>query len=241
MVYFYTDGNKKYGPFSKQELIQLRLDKDTMVWRKGLTDWTKVLELQELNGFIEEELSGKSVVRDLNDSKQFKEKKTKANNIDKYAKRVFVGVLLFVFIVFMVNYLMREFSHDRVIESVVNSSWAGQEDFDVYVDKFYRDINAYGIYPVRPEKIVVRFSPLARYSETSHIHGLSFGRDKTDLIEIYINPESWKNFNRPMKHLLMYHELAHDVLDLPDLEATEENKGRLMYPEISGYEFNHMD
>ena len=39
----------------------------------------------------------------------------------------------------------------------------------------------------------------------------------------------------------MYHELSHDILDLKDLEAIDENKGKLMYPELSSYENKNMD
>ena len=39
----------------------------------------------------------------------------------------------------------------------------------------------------------------------------------------------------------MYHELAHDVLNLDDLEAKSWNEGKLMYPAISSYENKNMD
>ena len=39
----------------------------------------------------------------------------------------------------------------------------------------------------------------------------------------------------------MYNELAHDLLNLDDLEPTEENEGRLMYPNISSYDRKNMD
>ena len=44
-----------------------------------------------------------------------------------------------------------------------------------------------------------------------------------------------------MRYFLMYHELAHDVLNLDDLEAMSWNEGKLMYPEISSYEKKNMD
>ena len=39
----------------------------------------------------------------------------------------------------------------------------------------------------------------------------------------------------------MYHELAHDVLNLDDLEPESRNEGKLMYPYISSYEKKTMD
>ncbi len=44
-----------------------------------------------------------------------------------------------------------------------------------------------------------------------------------------------------MRYFLMYHELAHDVLNLDDLEAKSLNEGKLMYPAISSYENKNMD
>ena len=41
--------------------------------------------------------------------------------------------------------------------------------------------------------------------------------------------------------LLMYHELAHDVLNLDDLEPKSWNEGKLMYPAILSYETKNMD
>jgi hypothetical protein len=39
----------------------------------------------------------------------------------------------------------------------------------------------------------------------------------------------------------MYHELAHDILNLDDLDNKPINEGKLMYPEISTYEKKNMD
>ena len=44
-----------------------------------------------------------------------------------------------------------------------------------------------------------------------------------------------------MRYYLMYHELSHDILNVDDLEDTEINVGKLMYPAISTYEKITMD
>ena len=44
-----------------------------------------------------------------------------------------------------------------------------------------------------------------------------------------------------MRYWLMYHELAHDVLNVDDLKVIEANEGKLMYPEFSKYEGKSMD
>ena len=39
----------------------------------------------------------------------------------------------------------------------------------------------------------------------------------------------------------MYHELAHDVLNIDDLSDLPSNNGKLMYPYINTCEITHMD
>ena len=48
------------------------------------------------------------------------------------------------------------------------------------------------------------------------------------------------NFELGLKKY-MYHELAHDVLNIDDLSDLPSNNGRLMYPYINTYEITHMD
>ena len=45
------------------------------------------------------------------------------------------------------------------------------EDFDVYVTKFYRDLEFYGIYKQKPYKQIIKFSELDKLEETTYIHG----------------------------------------------------------------------
>jgi len=49
--YFYSDGKEKQGPLNFEELKQENISNDTLIWFKGLDDWTKakyVLELKEI-------------------------------------------------------------------------------------------------------------------------------------------------------------------------------------------------
>ena len=70
------------------------------------------------------------------------------------------------------------------------------------------------------------------FEDTKDVHGLSYGYNNDDIIEIYINEDSWKRMSRPQKYLLMYHELSHDILNVGDLPAKEENYGKLMCPSM---------
>ena len=67
-------------------------------------------------------------------------------------------------------------------------------DLNIYLEKFYRDINYHGIYPTKPKSLILKFSSLDKMKTTTHAHGLSFGYNNDQLIEIYINPSSWSSF-----------------------------------------------
>lgn len=51
--YFYSDGTNHYGPFTKEELREKGITRDTLVWYKELNDWHPAGKLSELNGIFE--------------------------------------------------------------------------------------------------------------------------------------------------------------------------------------------
>lgn len=53
--YFYSDGQEKFGPFTKDELHSLKLDKKTLIWFDGLPDWCKIEDLDELADLLKTE------------------------------------------------------------------------------------------------------------------------------------------------------------------------------------------
>lgn len=114
------------------------------------------------------------------------------------------------------------------------------DDFTEYVDKFYREINAFGIYKARPKNINIRLESLDTLEKTAHYHGVSFGYKNDEKIEIVLNKGSWNSFTKAQKHYLIFHELCHDVLNLDDLSATAYEK-HIMYPSIHNYKDLTMD
>jgi Zn-dependent peptidase ImmA (M78 family) len=111
----------------------------------------------------------------------------------------------------------------------------------MYVDKFYRDLEVYGIRAVRPETIIIKFARLETTNKYKGYNGVSFGYNNDDIIEIYINPLSWEQGSKARRYWLMYHELAHDILNAEHVEAIPENKGKLMYPHSSNFKISDMD
>jgi hypothetical protein len=247
--YFYLDGNKKLGPFIKDELIEKNLNRDSRIWYYGLEEWTKlsdIVELKEIFNSLPPELTTNNyqvnketftTQKNENINSTIEASKNKKNKNIKWI----ISGLVSLIIVLLIYKSFENQTETALYESISTSSYESDVDFQMYVDKFYRDIGVYGIYPKKPKTTIIRFAKLDQLHNTTHIHGLSYGSNDDDRIEIYINPSTWKNFNKPKRYFLMYHELAHDILNVDDLEEKTINEGKLMYPAIADYEKKDMD
>ena len=254
--YFYLKDGKKIGPLTKKELSKENLTRNTKIWYYGIDDWTEIKKIPDLkevtNSIPPEIVKKKSIIAPATvksdkipeKNQSFKADKTQQSNLGirkkNNAKWIILIISLVIFSIVIYFNSQSKISNDEY-EKISNNSYSGNEDFQVYVDKFYRDLSLYGIYPKKPKNIIIKFSKLDKIENTTHVHGLSFGYDNDDEIEIYINPSSWKDFNKAKRHYLIYHELCHDVLNIDDLEALPKNEGKLMYPSISTYEDINMD
>lgn len=247
--YFYTNGIEKFGPFSIEELKKENITRETKVWFYGLENWTSLSDVEELKAIkiaIPPTLKEKSLKKTEKNNKSNIEdyypipKQQNSQGKSKYKKGVPIIILLTV--VFIIGYyFIKGYKNNVLYQKIVDSSYDTSEDFQFYIDKFYRDIGVYGLYPKKPSKKIIKFAKLDQIAQATHYHGISFGSYDDDLIEIYINPSTWKEFNKPMRYYLIYHELAHDVLNLDDLQASTDNEGKLMYPLLLSYENKTMD
>jgi len=52
--YYYSDGEKTFGPFNILELKQFDLTKETLVWFEGINGWKPAGELNEMKAIIKE-------------------------------------------------------------------------------------------------------------------------------------------------------------------------------------------
>ena len=245
--YFYTDGISKFGPFSKEELKVKKISRNTKFWFYGLDNWTEISKIDELYDIILSlppdirtiesfnNIVTKPVIVETNKNPMYKV--IKKYNLRKWA----IGIVVVITISSFVLILIRNQSKVNLYNIIVANSYESNENFEIYVEKFYRELEYHGIHPKKPKQTIIRFSKLDQLDNTTHIHGLSFGNNDDEKIEIYINPSTWKQFSKPMRYFLMYHELSHDVLNLDDLTAKSVNEGKLMYPSISNYENKSMD
>lgn len=217
--YFYTDGQNRFGPFSLDDMRRKRLPGHTQVWYQGLNDWVSISEIHDLNFFPQ--------------------KRTAGNKNQYYLLLAFI--IAVITITLGSSYYELEENYE-LYDSIVASSYDDPEtDFQFYVDKFYRDLEFFGIFPKKPSQTIIKFAKLDRLDDTTHIHAISYGYDDDSLIEIYINPSTWNKLSKPMQYYLMYHELAHDVLNLDDLDQYSGNEEHLMFPNISSFETLTMD
>ncbi len=225
--YYYTDGKEQFGPFSKYELQKKALNQNTRIWRPGLEKWTAIKEVEEFKNY---NLTHKKEVKkeSIHPIKQ---------NSHKKSKMLWIIIPLLVLVI-VILYMGKDSEDETSIENIRKSAYNTDVDFDMYVNKFYRDLDFYGIYPPKPKVKIIEFADFDKMKDKTHIHGMSLGKDDDGKIEIYINPSSWKKFNKPMRYWLMYHELSHDVLNLDDLKSIKD-EGKLMYS--SSYEYKNMD
>jgi hypothetical protein len=254
--YFYTDGKEKYGPYSKEELRNQPISRTTKVWCYGMDKWTELSQVAELSNVLNSIPPELNTTPSIEKESSTVEPKTETEPIQKVEPKThpskeikksstfskWVIAIIVVIIISLFGYaVIQNQSEVNQYNEIAANSYDSDEDFDMYVQKFYRDLEFYGIFPKKPKVQIIKFSKLDQLDNTTHIHGLSFGSGDDDRIEIYINPSTWKQFNKPMRYFLMYHELAHDVLNLDDLEPKSWNEGKLMYPAISSYENKNMD
>lgn len=237
--YFYVESGLAKGPVSKEELEALGLPSETLVWYYGLEGWIPLGEVDEFRKerIVPPPLPVIGKVADLRTEVKSGSKPQHKRKAFHIRKKTVVGILVAVaaFIFVMVCVLTpstAEMQYRRIARSSYDDP---NVDFNFYVDKYYRDLEFYGINPVRPKLQIIKFADLDKMVDTKEYEGVSYGFGQDDKIEIYINPSEWKRFTKPMKYWVMYHELSHDVLNVDDLPDTEENKGKLMYPYISKY------
>ncbi|OQB64495.1 MAG: hypothetical protein BWX96_00635 [Bacteroidetes bacterium ADurb.Bin145] len=243
--YFYTDGVDKHGPFTFEELRQQKITRETKVWYFGLENWTKLSDLDELKAITN------SLPPQLKSNQEIVEKQeeiTKEMNIQlspsKNRKKLKRGALIaFVSILALciVFFFIKRQNQYNFYQEIKSSAYEADVDFNFYVEKFYRDIAVYGIFPKKPTTSIIKFAKFDHITDATHIHGISCGINDDDKIEIYINPSTWNAFKKPLRYYLIYHELAHDVLNLDDLANSPENEGKLMFPAIATYEAKTMD
>ena len=225
--YYYIQNNERYGPFSYEEMCTKQFESNVKIWYKGLPNWTDISNVPELSHLIQ---SKKSIFLDIRCCKKRENKRI-----------IYLAGIIIILI--WGGILGGRWIKDKIqYRHIVRSAYVDPDvDFSKYLEKYYRDIECCGIIPTRPKQTIIKFADLDKYGDTKHIHAISYGYNNDDIVEIYVNPSSWKSFKKGMRYWLMYHELCHDVLNVEDLEDLPQNEGKLMYPLLTVYEKKTMD
>ena len=74
--YYYSLDENKIGPISLEQIRNLSISENTLVWKEGLTDWVKAKELPELIDYVSKEPPP------LPSERQAIEKKVRSKNIE---------------------------------------------------------------------------------------------------------------------------------------------------------------
>ena len=217
--YFYQKNGESFGPFTIKEFLEKELAPDTYVWYDGLKSW------------IPYNKSG--LWRNVQHQ----------NYVQRVSLRfILVSLVVLVSIaVIVVSGISNTEVKERDMDIVLSAYDDPEVDFQMYLNKFYRDLDFNGIRCVMPNQTIIKFANLDKLKGTVYCNGVSYGFNDDSKIEIYINPTFWKSATKAQRYWLMYHELCHDLLNIEHTPEIEQNVGELMYPYMDCGRITHMD
>jgi hypothetical protein len=212
--FYYQCNGEKYGPYSFNEIVDKKLPKGTYIWHDGLDSWVLIENVP--------------LFRESYKSNKWGLWKAIGSSI-----ALCVGAVLFSFI-FVANIEMETLKAELELKNKISKIAYDDPsvDFQMYLDQFYKDLKYYNYTPKQPDNIIIKFAELNKIPETRSLAGISLGYNKDYCIEIYIDPAVWLIANDAQRYWIIYHELAHDILNLDHVDETQDNVGQLMYPEI---------
>lgn len=227
--YYYQDAGKALGPYTKEEILAKELRSGTYVWYPGLEAWVRIETIPELIAPTPKAIKKSTT-------------KSTAKLEIKLPNKKTLAIILSACIMIVLLCIAINGNENKIRNEIRRMAYVDPSvDFTMYVDKFYRDLEVYGIRAVKPENIIIKFSKLETTEKYKEYNGVAFGYHNDDIIEIYINPHSWKQSSKARRYWLMYHELAHDVLNAEHVAAIPANDGKLMYPYSTNFDVTDMD
>lgn len=221
--FYYQSNGQSYGPYSASEIVDKKLPKGTYIWYEGLDSWILI---------------------------------EKSTVFCKYYNGSFIdiwGVFKYTIIILFALCILFLCISGDILFATINTEAESKDDiqrtafndpsvdFNVYLEKFYRDIEFYRIRTVMPNSVTIKFANLDKYKGTVNYNGISYGYNDDSKIEIYVNPTFWNNATKAQKYWMIYHELCHDLLNLDHTPELPENIDKLMYPHMDCSRITHMD
>ena len=71
-------------------------------------------------------------------------------------------------IIFLVYISINNQADNKLYTSIASSAYETDVDFNFYVEKFYRDIGNYGIFPKKPKIQIIKFAKLDQIDNATH-------------------------------------------------------------------------
>lgn len=119
--YFYAKGEEQFGPFTKDELKDKKIERQTLIWFEGLNDWTKAIEVSELKSLFESMPPplNSSTPPPLQNSQHVNDtiytKTLKSSPLKKYKNIILIGVIgMFAIVILLIyNYNKKDSSNQN--------------------------------------------------------------------------------------------------------------------------------
>ena len=205
--YHYSDGDNHFGPFSIEELKDVKISKETMIWFEGLDNWIAAGEIEDLKDLF------KSIPPPLNINKQppshvnvTKKNRSNISNSEipqkKYKNKIVIGILSLIAIIIITAMLK------------INSNKPDKPLNKSYKEKFNED-SSYNSYEtsVEPEK---KYSSNSTYSEPITSQPKTYKpkpRQKTEELREELHQKEMK---KPKDHLSVTYKLNYKLFSGKD-------------------------
>lgn len=258
MKFFYVANNEKIGPFSIEELKKEPLKRDSLVWYFGMESWQRLEDVELLEEVFSALPPSLIQKKEIQEEPQFSNNELLSQkvapiehqklNVKKgaiwskvYLLGFIISVAINIYIIFIGDDQI-EPVHDEVdYDQFSTNAYELNFDYNFYLNKYYRDLNAFGISPIKPRSISIKFVDMQYFEGMTHYNGVSFGFGDDSRVEIFLNRDSWDSFNRGEKFWVMYHELSHDILNYDHTPSDKLGEGSLMDPYFSTLDNISMD
>ncbi len=232
---FKIDG-QELGPYTLDEIKILGVTGSTLVLCPKSSNWLPLSMCPEL---YKEFLATKTfeevpqVTQDLRyDFHVYSKPSPTKRHPSSYIALGFVSLFALLTIFLSIRHFteISDYNDAELDETIRQAAIPSDENFHPYVNEFYAILDEHQVTYSKPSKVIIEFAELSVIGE--EFLGIAVGFEKEDRIEIYIDYDSWIEMSQATRKLLMFHELAHDVLNAehsPYLPAYED---ALMYPEM---------
>lgn len=120
--YYYLDENVQHGPVSLEELKEVNLTRQTLVWYEGVADWTKAESLTDLKPlFVTTPPPPPISQQSKTKSEQFEQKKPKSNILLAFV----IGAFVLIGLIYLVQNI-KSSAANQAVQTVEDNTQANE-------------------------------------------------------------------------------------------------------------------